>query len=513
MLKRLHLSLRGWLILVSLIAWLPMLVFALVATTWVLRSQQEGQIQSMQRRADASALAITRELESSAAVLNTLVVTDAAQRENLVALHAVASRVVKADPHRLSISLVSKDGTRLMSTLRPVGETLPVADMSAGVADIQDGQSVVSDLRNGTLSGEQVISVAVLARLHTSAPHVGVGSLRMTLYASGFTDLLQRQVWPPGWTASLVDGQGRIVARVPDAQRFVGQQATPAFLASLAQGGDTRQPFESVTKDGTRALVVAVPVAGTGWRMAVAQPKEALRQAAINLLLPLALAGLVCGAVALAGSLAVARHLSRGRSGATAGRRFGDSKSSADQRHPVREMDNLSRALRDARHDQLTGLAGREMLLQQGEQLLAPIRSSNPSVDEQAACLTVLFMDLDGFKQVNDQLGHDAGDRVLQNTAQVLLSSVRAGDLVARWGGDEFVVCVRSSRAQAQNVCNGIAQRMLQGVQQLGQGMGCSIGAASHAGDSQSLASLVERADQAMLLAKQAGKNRVHWSA
>jgi diguanylate cyclase (GGDEF)-like protein len=520
MLNKLHLSLRGWLLLVGLVAWLPMLVFSLVATLWVLRSQQEGQIQAMQRRVDSSALAISRELESNAAVLNTLVVIDAAQRENLVALHTVASRVVKADPHRVSINLASKSGARLMTTLRPVGEDLPPADMSAGVADIQPGQTIVSDLREGTISGQQVVSVAVHARLHHSAPDVGVGTLRMSLHASGFTDVLQRQVWPPGWVASLVDGQGRIVARVPDAQRFVGQQATATFLANLAQAADLRKPFEAVTKDGSAAVVVAVPVAGTSWHMAVAQPKDMLRRAAIDVLLPLAFGGLLCGALAVLGSLAVARHLSQQRrSTDSAGRRLNNSNTNSgtnidtNSRHPVREMHKLSQALRDARHDVLTGLAGRAMLLQYGSQQLQEVLAHTESDPSLAPCLTVLFMDLDGFKQINDQQGHDAGDRALQHTAQVLQDSVRTGDLVARWGGDEFVVCLSTSRSAAASMSNGVASRIMAGLQQLGLGLGCSIGAASHAGDTETLAALVERADQAMLQAKQAGKNRVHWAA
>jgi diguanylate cyclase (GGDEF)-like protein len=511
-LNKLHFSLRGWLLLVGLLAWLPMLVFSLVATLWVLRSQQEGQVQAMQRRVDAAALAISRELESNAAVLNTLVVTDAAQRENLVALHLVASRVVKADPHRVSISLASKSGARLMTTLRPVGEELPPADMSAGVADIQPGQTIVSDLRQGTISGQQVVTVAVLAGLHNTAPDVGVGSLRMTLLASGFTDALQRQVWPPGWVASLVDSQGRIVARVPDAQRFVGQPATATFVANLAKAGDSRKPFEAVTKDGSAAVVVAVRVAGTGWHMAVAQPNELLRRATVDVLLPLALGGLFCGAVGVMGSLAVARHLSQQRRSTDSARRH-TSNSGPNSRHPVRELHTLSQALRDARHDGLTGLAGRAMLLQHGNQQLEHVLAHSATDPSLALCLTVLFIDLDGFKQINDQHGHDAGDRALKHTARVLQDSVRTGDLVARWGGDEFVVCLSTSQNAAASVCDGVAKRILAGLQQLGIGLGCSIGAASHAGNDETVAGLVERADQAMLQAKQAGKNRVHWAA
>jgi diguanylate cyclase (GGDEF)-like protein len=89
-----------------------------------------------------------------------------------------------------------------------------------------------------------------------------------------------------------------------------------------------------------------------------------------------------------------------------------------------------------ATYDQLTGCLNRTSILEVLEALLAPAR-------RRPAGAAVVYVDLDRFKQVNDRLGHAAGDRLLVHVAQRLLAAVRDGDLVGRLGGDEFLVVCR----------------------------------------------------------------------
>lgn len=121
----------------------------------------------------------------------------------------------------------------------------------------------------------------------------------------------------------------------------------------------------------------------------------------------------------------------------------------------------------------------------------------------------VLYIDLDGFKSINDTFGHKAGDTVLQGVAEALTSRIREVDTAARLGGDEFVVLLtdvgdaESALAVANDLCARIAE-----VSYDGWCIGGSIGAAIWPDDAD-LEHLLQRADDAMYRAKQAGKNRV----
>jgi diguanylate cyclase (GGDEF)-like protein/PAS domain S-box-containing protein len=158
----------------------------------------------------------------------------------------------------------------------------------------------------------------------------------------------------------------------------------------------------------------------------------------------------------------------------------------------------------DALHDPLTGLFNRAGLREQVDLAWSSRTSDAP--------MAILFGDLDGFKHVNDTLGHDAGDEVLVHVAQRIRTTVRACDVVARWGGDEFVILCPS----VSNVADAtrVADRTriaLQAPFRLGQGhaeIGISIGVALDTG--QPLPDLlIKDADAAAYQAKVTGRNRV----
>ncbi|MFN3735255.1 diguanylate cyclase [Comamonas testosteroni] len=160
-----------------------------------------------------------------------------------------------------------------------------------------------------------------------------------------------------------------------------------------------------------------------------------------------------------------------------------------------------------ATHDALTGLPNRRLVI-------AQIKQSIALADRDQGTVAACFIDLDGFKSVNDTYGHDAGDIVLQTIAERLNSAVRSHDCVARLGGDEFVVVLTGKNNRENAV--GIMQRCLDMVQipiMVEDGhaamVGCSIGIAYYVGDNESCDSLLERADEAMYMAKHAGKGRI----
>jgi diguanylate cyclase (GGDEF)-like protein len=162
-----------------------------------------------------------------------------------------------------------------------------------------------------------------------------------------------------------------------------------------------------------------------------------------------------------------------------------------------------------AHHDLLTGLPNRSMNLKRFDELLAGL-SSAPDGTQNG--FTVFCLDLDGFKDVNDRLGHAAGDAVLIALADRLRQSVRTCDFVSRTGGDEFVVPLPDiSAAEAAT----IAERIIAHVGTLfdvGHGepveIGISIGSAAAPADGETTDALMRSADQAMYEAKKRGKGR-----
>ncbi len=159
-----------------------------------------------------------------------------------------------------------------------------------------------------------------------------------------------------------------------------------------------------------------------------------------------------------------------------------------------------------AEHDFLTRLPNRRHLQARLDTELARAEATG-------SLLGVLFIDLDGFKAINDAHGHQAGDRLLRVTARRLLRNVPPGAIVTRFGGDEFVV-LQPDLADAGTAV-ATAQRLRSAMLaplQLAQrpvALSCSIGVAIGPRDAQASDELLRRADRAMLEAKAAGRNQV----
>lgn len=157
-----------------------------------------------------------------------------------------------------------------------------------------------------------------------------------------------------------------------------------------------------------------------------------------------------------------------------------------------------------AHHDYLTNLPNRALFLDRLEQAIELARRAGTKV-------AVLFLDLDGFKLVNDRLGHDMGDLLLQGVAVRLDEIVRSSDTVARVGGDEFTFVLSqigekedASRVAEKIVAALSAPFVLKGEQ---CHIGGSVGIAVFPDDSGDSRTLLKRADEAMYLTKQSGKN------
>lgn len=161
-------------------------------------------------------------------------------------------------------------------------------------------------------------------------------------------------------------------------------------------------------------------------------------------------------------------------------------------------------------HDNLTGLPNRLLLADRLQQAI-------PAAERLQQLLAVAFIDLDGFKAVNDKFGHAAGDKLLKTVSDRLLTCVRGNDTVARMGGDEFVLLL--THLQAPDDCLQVLNRALEFISmpveispsEFGH-VSASIGVAMCPNNATDPETLMAMADKAMYLAKSSGKNSIKFS-
>nr|WP_246748525.1 EAL domain-containing protein [Rhizobium setariae] len=183
----------------------------------------------------------------------------------------------------------------------------------------------------------------------------------------------------------------------------------------------------------------------------------------------------------------------------------------ADLRQAKRQSDEQNRALEQARlrmesaalHDALTGLPNRRYL----DRVMVELDTARLADD-----ITILHIDLDRFKDINDTLGHAAGDRILRHSAKTLRENIRENDFLARIGGDEFVIV---SRGVGLDQISAMASRLIDAISKPVDyeghecRVGASIGIACRSNEGEGIDELLVNADIALYEAKRRGRNRV----
>jgi diguanylate cyclase (GGDEF)-like protein len=154
-----------------------------------------------------------------------------------------------------------------------------------------------------------------------------------------------------------------------------------------------------------------------------------------------------------------------------------------------------------AYHDSLTGLSNRDLF----DEL---VRFQLASAGRDGSCFALLALDLDNFKQVNDTEGHAAGDALLKIAARRIVDTLRASDVAARIGGDEFAILLaRTDLDSAADTARRLVEALGGAYPGVATRISASIGIAIYPTHGTSAAALLERADQALYEAKRLGKN------
>jgi diguanylate cyclase (GGDEF)-like protein len=340
------------------------------------------------------------------------------------------------------------------------------------------GHPAVSNLTLSAALGIPVVAFATPFPAINGVRRVYSGAYEVA--ATPLTDYLANAIPYPGHQAYLIDALGNIVTSSP-----ILSDSTIHSLKTVDPGLGSAIAVEShgLVSEQNPTYFAMQPVPGTPWRVVVTVPTASLFSAisGATLWLPWVLYALFSVGLAT-GLLFFFRYL--------------DGRDDVDRLNL--DLDRLSRI------DSLTGLFNRRHLDEQLTRLLSTARRRQEP-------LSVLLIDVDHFKRVNDTAGHSGGDRALQETARRLSEAVRAGDVVGRWGGEEFLVLLPNTDPTPARI---LAERLRVAVSATPVDVGdksvtitISIGVAC--GISTADADLVKAADDAMYESKRLGRNRV----
>ncbi len=293
---------------------------------------------------------------------------------------------------------------------------------------------------------------------------------------------------------------------------------TYAAVRGLADAAADPRPHTTVftTSDGSSVQVGYARLtddAGLDWLIMVAVPRHDFLHGILdNFRRTVLLAVIAAVIVMLTGTLVLSTVTRELRQLAAAARQVGQGSIAPFGESRRRdELGDLARSFADMQRrlltDPLTGLANREALIRRVEdRIVQQRRRGDPRP------FAVLFIDINHFKEINDEFGHDMGDAVLQELGRRLASAVRTDDLVARFAGDEFLVMLESieRRDDAERVRANIEEllrqplEVLTGSKSLEPALGAAVGLAIYPEDGQDVDTLVRHADQQMYLRKRA---------
>jgi diguanylate cyclase (GGDEF)-like protein len=416
---------------------------------------------------------------------------------------------------------------------------------------VQQHQPVVSPVVINPITGHTTLFLATpLARASNPAEsRVLVGELSIELIES----LRQRIRFGANGHSAIVDQLGHVIAHPnPDWMKDHIIDLSNLSVVKQMMAGKTgvTEFFSPFIKDNMVAGYTAVP--GLGWGVMVPQPKWEVEQQVRALLMAQLGWGIFGAALALACGFLMARWITRPiNTLAQAGRQLHEtafqSGLPALQRYAPREIQQLNSTLGGAVNELITSrgeLAELNRSLQERvDQATANLREANSRLEQLAKRdhltqlanrryfeLTVanlasrrqgdgqhvcmLLLDVDKFKEVNDQYGHAAGDAVLMQIGEILRQSLRQSDLAARYAGDEFVILMRAGlddgRTRAAQLREAIDRHQfmfedhtLHTTVSIGL-VSCSID-----DDSDNVQDILRRVDEAMYVAKHQGRNRI----
>ncbi len=450
-----------------------------------------------------------RELTAIESGLRVLSTSPELAAGDLASFHKHATEALKGQIVNNYV-LTDRQGSQLLNTMVPFGTPLPSSGRPIQLRDVfESGAVVVTDLFVGPVTRAPVIALGIPVYRGGEVLY----SLSIGISPERIQRVLQRRALPEGWVASVLDSSGTIIARTRESQRFVGSKAVEQVVQHLATGQEGT--IETYSVEGRATVSSFSKSSVSKWSVAVGAPKAALEAhlyrliawvgtglvaaVGVGLWLAARLAGRITSAVQGLNDAALA--LGSGKPIALPKTRLIEADAVGDA--IVKAARILERTKYLAQHDALTELGNREFFNEMLEHFLAIAMRSSRS-------FAVLAVDLDDFKTVNDQHGHPAGDRVLRAVGDRIAQTIRASDLAARMGGDEFAILLSDADSDsARQLAERLVTALSQPYEDHLPDISASVGIAVFPKDGTNGVSLIEHADQALYKAKRLGKRCV----
>lgn len=503
-----HISLRTSLLMLVLVCVLPGVALCSYLLYANYRLEKEKIASQTEVLAGQILVELDRELVAMESGLHVLATAEALKNGELQRFHQMARAALKSQT-AYNYVLIDRQGRQLINTLRPYGSALPKAGNPPQLAEIfNSGKTVLTDLFEGPLTGQPIIAMGV--PVHDKNGEI-IYTLNVGLLPDQLSDFLKRQPLPNGWLAAIVDGSGTIIGRSREAERFVGQKAVPELRAHLKTS--KRGSLSAVTKEGIPVSTAYARSALWNWSIATGAPKSLIDTEMFRMF-----AGLVAAALffIIIGSWLAARITRRVVSSVhylnDAALALRNGKPLTLPKVQLYEAEAVGHAIVQASHlmakvhhrayhDPLTELGNRALFYELVQHQLAVAERENKK-------LSILAIDLDNFKVVNDEEGHAAGDRLLELVARRIEATIRASDAAARMGGDEFsILLVDADQESASETAHRLVAELSKPYAGIATRVSASIGIAVYPEAGSDLGELLENADQALYAAKRGGRN------
>ncbi len=301
----LRLGIATWIAGVSLMALLPLVGFSAYVVWRQMGEQQAQAALAMQHRAQIAAVAVSHELSSLFAGLATLAEAEQKRPDDTAGLQALAQLLGRSDRRFARLALVSERAETLLDTHLEAGVPLPPVFLVQFQRPLAEGDPrSLSPVIAGAVAGQGLAQAPPPLAAGTGRPLW----LRAVVRAEAVAARLNEQPWPPDWTAELLDQNDVVVASSGGGAGAVGLPASEGVVAGLRAGATE---FAALSRAGVALTATAATVPGTAWRVVVGRPQAALAAQASQSIAAIAVAGLLCAALAVGGALGLARSLSR----------------------------------------------------------------------------------------------------------------------------------------------------------------------------------------------------------